>query len=205
MTQWVKHPTGGRSRGPRGVARAWANVLFRTRRFFERTVTPGDQAPALVFAMVVVLIEEAIRFALIPSVVPTFDSFTAFSAPFALGLAVLLVAPAVLHLVAAVQTLLLMALVADRAGISETVQVIAYATAPCVFAGIPVPAVRAVCTLYGAVLLIYGLSIRHRISLPRAFVAGAIPAALVFGYAFRGFAAFEVLLAQLPRVAGLPG
>lgn len=202
MTQWVKHPTGGRSRGPRGVARAWVNVLFRTRSFFERTVTPGDQAPALVFTMVVVLLEEAIRFALVPAAIPTFDTYDAFAAPFALALAVLLIAPAALHLVAAVQTLLLMALVADRAGISETVQVIAYATAPCVFAGIPVPAVRVLCTLYGAVLLVVGLSIRHDVSVPRALVAGGIPAALVFGYAFRGFAALDALALQVVGLLG---
>ena len=202
MTQWVRNPTGGRARGPRAVARAWLNVLFRPRQFFERTVTPGDQAPALVFAMGVVLIEEGLRFALVPGAAPVFDSFRAFSTPFALALAVLLVAPALLHLIAAVQTLLLMALVEDRAGVSETVQVIAYAAAPCVLAGVPIPAVRAACTLYGAVLLVVGMAIRHDVSLPRSLLVAALPAALVFGYAFRGFAAFEALFAVIAPFLG---
>ena len=198
MTQWVRDPTGGRARGPRAVVRAWVNVLIRPGQFFERTVAPGDQAPALVFVMGVVLIEEALRFALVPGAAPEFDSFPALSTPFALALAVLLVAPAVLHLIAAVQTLLLIALVPeDRAGVSETVQVIAYAAAPCALAGIPIPAVRAACTLYGAALLVVGMAIRHDVSLPRSFVVTALPAALVFGYAFRGFAAFEALFAQV--------
>jgi len=45
--------------------RAWFEVLTRPRRFFERGVAPGDQAPGLVFASVVVLVEEASRFAVV--------------------------------------------------------------------------------------------------------------------------------------------
>lgn len=197
MTQWVENPTGGRPRGARALARAWVNVLVRPREFFERTVTPGDQAPALVFVMAVVLVEEAVRFALLPGEVPVFDTYPDLSAVVALGIAVLLVAPAALHLVAAVQTLLLVALVDDRGGVSETVQVIAYATAPCVLAGIPIPAVRVVCTVYGALLLVLGMSVRHGVSLPRAAIATAIPNALVFGAAFRGRPALDALLSQV--------
>lgn len=193
MTQWIESPTGGRARGPRALVRAWVNVLVRSRQFFERTVTPGDQAPALVFVMAVVLVEEAIRFALLPGEIPTFNSYPRLSLPFALALAVLLVAPAALHLVAAVQTLLLVPFVDERAGVSETVQAIGYATAPCIVAGVPVPELRLVCTLYGAALLVLGISVRHGVSLARAAMLTALPNALVFGYGFRGFLALEAL------------
>jgi hypothetical protein len=107
-----------------------------------------------------------------------------------LSVAVVLVAPAALHLVAALQTLLLMTVVDDRAGVSETVQVLAYAAAPCALAGIPVPAVRVAATAYAAVLLAVGLAEVHDVSLPRAAAVAAVPAALAFGYGFGGFAAF---------------
>jgi hypothetical protein len=196
MTQWVENPTGGRDRGPVALAQAWVEVLTSPRRFYERGIAPGDQAPGLVFAMTVVLLEEATRFALVSGAAPSLGGRPTLSALFGLALAALFVAPAVLHLTAALQTVLLMALVPDRAGTSETVQVIAYATAPCVFAGIPSPTLRAACALYGAVLFFVGLRTVHETSYLRALVAGAIPAALVFGYAFRGFAAGQTLLAR---------
>jgi hypothetical protein len=196
MTQWVENPAGGRDRGPAALARAWVEILRSPRRFFERGIAPGDQAPGLVFAMTVVLAEEATRFALVSGAAPSFGGRPALSALFGLALATLFVTPAVLHLTGALQTVLLMAFVRDRAGTSETVQVIAYATAPCVFAGVPSPTVRAACAIYGAGLFFVGLRTVHDTSLPRALVAGAIPAALVFGYAFRGFAAIAELLAR---------
>ena len=196
MTQWVENPAGGRDRGPTALARAWVEVVSSPRRFFERGIAPGDQAPGLVFAMTVVLTEEATRFALVSGAAPSFGGRPALSALFGLALATLFVTPAVLHLTGALQTVLLMAFVRDRAGTSETVQVIAYATAPCIFAGVPSPTVRAVCAIYGAGLFFVGLVTVHDTSLPRALVAGAIPAALVFGYAFRGFAAIAELLAR---------
>jgi hypothetical protein len=196
MTQWVENPAGGRDRGPTALARAWLEVLVNPRRFFERGVAPGDQAPGLVFAGTVVLVEEATRFALVPGAAPVFGGQPALSAAFGLALATLFVAPAVLHLTAALQTVLLMFVVPDRGGISETVQAIAYATAPCVFAGIPSPTLRAACAVYGAALFVVGLRTVHDTSTPRALLAGAIPAALVFGYAFRGFAAMEELVVR---------
>ena len=191
MTQWVENPTGGRDRGPVALARAWVEVLRDPARFFERGVAPGDQAPGLVFAMTVVLVEEATRFALVADAAPVVGGRPALSAVLWLALATLFVAPAVLHLTAAVQTLLLMAIAPDRGGISETVQIIAYATAPCVFAGIPSPTLRAICAIYGTVLFVVGLRTVHGTSTLRALVAGALPAVLVFGYAFRGVAALE--------------
>ena len=171
-------------------------MLLRPRRFFRAAVAPGDQAPGLTFAMAVVLVEEASRLALAPEAVPALTGSRALSAALTVAVAVLIVTPAALHLVAAIQTLPLMALADERAGISETVQVLAYAAAPCALAGVPIPEVRIVATAYGAVLLVVGLSVVHGIGPRRAAVAGAVPAALVFGYGFRGFAALSTLLTR---------
>jgi hypothetical protein len=165
------------------------SVLVRPRGFFRTGVVPGDQAPGLVFAVVVALAFVATRFLFTPASIPAIQGGPALSATLALLAVGLLVAPATLHLTAAIQTVLLMALVDDRAGVSETVQTVAYATAPCALAGLPVPALRAGCALYGAFLLVVGLAEVHDTSPARAAVAAALPASLVFGYAFGGFGA----------------
>lgn len=195
MTTWVDEPGGGRPRGIDGLARTWAAVLVRPSRVFQTAVAPGDQAPGLTFAMAVVLVEETSRMVLVPGAVPELAGGRLASAALVVGLTVLLVAPLGLHLVAAVQTLLLWPLVADRAGVAETVQVVAYAAAPCALAGPPVPVVRVACTAYATWLLVVGLATVHGTSRRRAAIAGAIPAAVVFGYGFRGFAALGELLA----------
>ncbi|RDI72931.1 YIP1 family protein [Halopelagius longus] len=199
MTTWVQSPEGGRERGPRGVARAWVEVLVRPRRFFRNGVAPGDQAPGLVFAVAVAVAYAAGLFAFVPGRLPALGGGPAVSAFVALAVVALLVAPAVLHLTAALQTVLLIALVRDRGGVSETVQVLAYAAAPCVFAGLPVAGLRVVCTVYGAALLVLGVAEVHGTTLPRAAAAAAVPAALLFGYGFGGFAALEAVL----RAAGV--
>lgn len=196
MTTWIEEPSGGRARGPRAVLRAWAEVCYRPERFFTAAVAPGDQAPGLTFAMAVVLVEEASRYALAPSTVPAITGSAGLSAVIAVAVAVLVVTPAALHLVAAVQTLPLLVLAEERAGVSETVQVLAYAAAPCVLAGVPVLAVRIVATGYGAYLLLVGIETVHGLGRRRAAVAAAVPAALVFGYGFRGFDALAALLAR---------
>ncbi|MFC6733204.1 MULTISPECIES: YIP1 family protein [unclassified Haladaptatus] len=194
MTQWVENPTGGRDRGPVALAQAWVEVLVRPRRFFRAAVAPGDQAPGLVFAALVVSVEEATRFLLVENAYPVLGGQPALSFVFALALAALLVAPAALHLTAAVQTLILIPFAPERGGVSETVQLLAYSAAPCVFAGLPIPELRVACTAYGAFLLILGVHRVHRVSMPRAAVLGAIPAAIIFGFGFRGFAALETVL-----------
>lgn len=193
MTTWVENPTGGRDRGPRGLARAWVEVLVRPRRFFVNGVAPGDQAPGLVFAVAVTLVYLGSRFALDPASVPTFDGRPYVSAALVLAAAGLIVAPAVLHLTAALQTILLMVSVRDRAGVSETVQVLAYATAPCALAGLPVPGLRVACTAYGFVLLVVGMSTVHDVSIARAALVVAVPGVVVFGYAFGGLFALETV------------
>ncbi len=199
MTQWVENPTGGRDRGPRAIVRAWIEALARPRRFFSAGVAPGDQAPGLVFAVGVVLVASLVRLALAGETIfgtayPTLGGRRLLSIALVLALLVALVAPLVLHLVAALQTLLLLAFAPDRAGVSETVQVIGYATAPCVFVGVPSPIVVALAAGYGTALLAIGTAEIHRVSLARAAALSAIPAAIVFGLGFGGFDALETLL-----------
>lgn len=189
MTQWVENPTGGRARGPAALARAWVEALVRPRRLFRSAVSPADQAPGLVFAATVVFVEELARALTGSAAYPVFGGRPTASVVFWLSLATLLVAPAALHLTAALQTVILIPFTDERAGVSETVQVIAYACAPCALAGLPFPIVRLLATAYGAVLFAVGMSEVHDLSLPKAAVLAAIPAALVFGYGFRGFAA----------------
>lgn len=205
MTQWVEEPSGGRERGPRAIVRAWFEVLVRPARFFRTGVGEGDQAPGLVFAVLVVLIAESSRVAILELADRGIVSTGPFEYSIYAGLptverallvivAVVFVAPAALHLVAALQTVILRPFAPDRGGVSETVQVIAYAMAPCVFAGLPIAEVRVVAVLWGVALYVYGTSVVHEVSIPRALALGAIPAAFVFGYAFRGVDAAQVLL-----------
>ncbi|PSP98280.1 hypothetical protein BRC89_08040 [Halobacteriales archaeon QS_4_70_19] len=209
MTTWVEEPEGGRARGPVGLARAWVEVLARPRRFFENGVAPGDQAPGLVFAVAVTLVHVAVRGAFTPDIFPVYGSRPLLSALFTFVVTGLLVAPVLLHLTAAVQTLLLRPFVRERAGVSETVQVVAYAAAPGVFAGLPVPGIRLAAALYGATLLVVGLAVVHDTSLPRAAAASVVPSLLVFGYAFGGLPASEALtgvdVVPDPRAEGRAG
>lgn len=180
---------------PNRAAR-WVDLLVRPRRFFGRAVVPGDQAPGLLFAMAVVLIEESMRVFLVPGAVPDTAAESAISAVLAVAVAVLLVTPVALHLVAAVATLLLVGLVPERATVSETVQVLAYATAPCAFAGVPDPAIRVLVAGYGTALLVVGIGEVHDIGRQTAAAVAALPAVIMFGYGFRGFAAVADLLAR---------
>lgn len=194
MTTWVEEPGGGRARGPRGLVRAWVEVFLRPQRFFRTGISSGDQAPGLTFVMTVVLIEEAVRLALVPDAIPMIAGSRLASGILTLMLAVLLVTPAALHLVSGLQTILLIPLTAERGGVSETVQVLAYATAPCVLAGAPIPTLRVVCTLYGASLYLLGLTIVHDLDPWQTALAGILPAGIVFGLAFRGFPALGTVL-----------
>lgn len=199
MTQWVANPRGGRERGPRGIARAWIEVLVRPRRFFRVGVAPGDQAPGLVFAVCVVAVASALRLALAGETIvgapyPTLGGQRRLSIALVFAVIVMLVAPLVLHLAAALQTLLLLPFAPDRAGVSETVQVIGYATAPCLFVGLPAPAIQCLAAGYGAVLFAVGVSELHAVSILRAVLLCALPAAAVFGIGFGGFEALETAL-----------
>lgn len=185
----------GRARGPVALARTWVAVVRSPRAFFRTAVVPGDQAPGLLFALAVVLVEESTRLLLVPDAVPQTRIGPVLSGVLVVALAVVLVAPVALHLSAALLTLGLVAVAPDRATVSETVQIVGYATAPCLLAGLPVPAVRVVAALYGAALLVIGVSVVHGIRPSRAVVPSVLPAVLVFGYGFRGIPA---ALAMIP-------
>lgn len=194
MTRWVESPDGGRARGPAGLAGAWVEILLRPRRFFRDGVAPGDQAAGLTFAVAVTLVYLGTRYAFTPGAIPDLAGGPVLSGALALAAAGLVVAPVVLHLVAAIQTLALVLTVPDRAGVGETVQVLAYATAPCALAGLPFEPLGLVCALYGAGLLVVGIGVVHGTTLSRATVAAAVPAVLVFGYAFGGLYAVESMV-----------
>lgn len=191
MTTWVAEPEGGRARGPRGLARAWAEVMVRPRRFFRNGVAPADQAPGLVFGVLVALVVAAGRLATgdlpeLPPFVPETGLLRAMLVLLAVGL---FLAPATFHLAAALETLGLVLVAPDRGGVSETVQLIAYATAPCLLVAVPWRPLQVAACCYGAGLLVLGTAVRHETSFVRAALAAALPASLVFGYAFGGFAA----------------
>ncbi|WP_410767194.1 YIP1 family protein [Haloferax sp. DFSO60] len=197
MTTWVETPREGRDRGVVGLLRAWVAVLVSPREFFRNGVAPGDQAPGLLFAISVTLVYQGLQYALVPATIPAIGAGPMLSALVALLVIALFVAPAVLHLTAAIQTVMLVPLLSRRAGVSETVQVIAYSAAPCVFAGVPIPGVRLICALYGSALLIVGIREVHQTSFAKAAVAAAIPAGVVFGYGFGGFRAFNDFVTAL--------
>lgn len=180
---------------PVELARSWLRVLVSPRRFFRERVVSRDQATGLLFAMSVVLIVQSSRAAFGVAVGPGNPSSMAAQA-FWIAVAVLFVTPAALHLLAALQTVLLIPLAPDRGGISETVQLLAYATAPCALAGAPVVEVRALAGLYAGVLLTIGLSEVHRLALGRSVLVGALPAFLGYGLGFRTFDAITALLAR---------
>lgn len=195
MTRWIE-PGIARPRGVAGLARAWISMLVRPRRFLRESVVPGEQAPGLLFAMAVVAVAETSRLLLVPDAVPLSLGPPALSAAFWLGVAVLLVTPVALHLVAALQTALVVPFVSDRGGVSETVQVLGYSTAPCAFAGVPSPELRSFVVIWGFVLLAFGIGEVHGKRFEPAAALSAIPGGIVFGYGFRGFAAIETVLRQ---------
>jgi hypothetical protein len=205
VTQWVEQTGGGRDRGPVALLRAWVEVLRSPRRFFGAAIAPGDQAPGLIFASMVVLVEEASRFLVVelasrgllstgPFTYPAIGDFSPGIAVLALLGIIVFVTPGTIHLTAALQTLLLQRVAPERGGVSETVQVMCYAMAPCVLAGLPSPALRVAVTAWGAGLYIVGSTVVHELDVGRAALVGAVPAAILFGYGFRGFAAVEALV-----------
>lgn len=203
MTTWIES-SGGRERGPAGLVRAWIGVLVTPHRFFRSAISTGDQAPGLMFAIAVVLLHAMPRLFIAP---PTAQPLS--MRVLTLLLVVLFLTPIVLHLCAALETVLLIPLVDDRAGVSQTVQVLGYAAAPCALSGVPLTALCVVglcgaspdliaalwlgTAVYGAVLLVFGTARIHDTSIPRAVVVTAVPSWIVFGYGFRGIHALEQL------------
>lgn len=200
MTTWVE-PRGGRRRGPLGLVQAWVQVLRHPTRFFEEAVSPGDQGPGLAFAIVVVLIEETSRLLLVPTARPILDGNDVLGSVIFVALAAFLITPLALHAFAAVETLVLLA-APSRGGVSETVQVLAYASAPCVLAGIPSPELRIIVGLWAFGLLVVGFHVVHELRYAAAAVFATPAAALAIGYGFRWFGAvvdlFPVISDTIP-------
>lgn len=206
MTQWIENPEGGRDRGPRAVVRAWIEVLTAPQRFFRAAVAPADQAPGLFFLMTVIFFAEGSRYLLVPAARPSISGQPVLDVLLVLALTVFFVAPLALHVLVAIQILLLRLFVSDRAGVSKTVQVLAYASAPCALAGVPVAPLRLLCGIYGSALLVIGLSEIHDAPVSRVAPAAAVPAVIGFGYGFRAIgAAREVLATSSTYVAELAG
>ena len=196
---------GGRPRGPRGIARTWAEVLVRPRRAFANGITPGDPAPALTFAVAV-----AAAFTLgwiasdpaaMPAVVP---SSPVLSGAVVFVVVVALAAPVGLHLTAAAATVAVVVAsveiadgrfaLRDRGGVSETVQAVAYASSPMALAGPAIPEIRVACGAYAAILLFIGFREIHGLGPLRTAAAALPPAALGYGVGYRAVAAARTLL-----------
>jgi hypothetical protein len=195
MTTWVE-PEGGRERGLEGLGKAFTQVLVNPVTFFDEAVSPGDQAPGLVFGMAVVLVSVSTRLALNPGDALAFPTSDWLAALLTLALVVLLVTPAAIHALSALETLALVVVAPSRGGVSETVQVIAYAAAPCALAGLGVPALTFLCGLWSFALLVLGTRVVHDISVPRALLAAAVPGVLAFGVGFGGYPAGQTLAAE---------
>jgi hypothetical protein len=203
VTSWIDDPVGGRARGPRGLARAWVEALVRPRRLFANGVGPGDQAPALTFAVAVAAAFTLGWMVTEPSAVPGIVASLPLSAVVTLLVVVALAAPVGLHLTAAVATVSVIVAsveiddglaLRDRGGVSETVQVVAYASSPMALAGPPIPTLRVACGAYAAVLLLIGFRTVHRTTPLRTLVAGVPPAVLGYGVGYRVIASVRVLL-----------
>ncbi|MFW5917478.1 MAG: YIP1 family protein [Halorubrum sp.] len=203
MTSWIEDPNGGRARGPRGIARAWIETLVRPRRLFANGVAPGNQAPALTFAVAVAAAYTTGWIVTDPTVVPGIVDSVPVSALVLLLVVVAMAAPIGLHLTAAVATLsVALASVEiddgvslrDRGGVSETVQVVAYASSPMALAGPPIPTLRIACGAYAAALLLIGFRTVHGTTPIRTVVAGVPPALLGYGVGYRVVAAVRTLL-----------
>lgn len=188
MTTWVDTPAGGRDRGALALGRAWVEVLVRPRRFFGTAIAPADQAPALTFAMAVTAASVAGLFFAAPGLLPAVAGSRVAGGAVVVGVLVVLVTPVALHLTAAVGTLSLVVLAPDRGGVSETVQLVGYASAPFALAWVPVAladlsiAVAVTGALaYAAGLFVVGITTRHRTGPLRAAVAAAPAVAFAGG------------------------
>ena len=188
MTTWIDTPEGGRDRGPRALVRAWMEVLVRPRRFFGSAIAPADQAPALFFAVAVTATSVGGLFLAVPGLPPTVGGSPLVGGAVLGGVLVLLVTPVTLHLTAAVGTIALVVLAPDRGGVSETVQLVGYASAPLALVPVPValagtPVDTAVWAgiAYAAALLIVGITTRHRTGTIRAVLAAVPPVVFAGG------------------------
>lgn len=111
---------------------------------------------------------------------------------------ILLLSPAVLHVLSGIQYLALWLAAPDDMGVDRTLRAVAYGAAPAVVAWVPVAGVVA---FYGAYLQYVGIRVGHGLPRWRAAAAAAVPAVLLYGLVFNVFARLESLLRFLESVA----
>jgi hypothetical protein len=194
VTTWINPSETGRDRGVRGLLKTYVSILISPKQFFDSAVVPGDQVPGLIFGVVIALGYTVGIVLVTVSAPPTVAQPEVLASVILLMAVGLIIGPITLHLAAAFQTVLLIGLAPDRGGVSETVQLIAYASAPCLFAFIQVPIIRLMTCAYAWSLLLVGIRSVHSTSRLRAIAAGGPTGALLYGGLFRGFDAFEMLL-----------
>jgi hypothetical protein len=172
--------------------RRWLRRLLRPRRFFAAAVRANDQAPAVYHIIIVGSITAAVRLWMGP--IPAVGGSTIFGAAVWIALTGLFIAPIALHLAAALATVMLIITAPDRAGISMTVQVWAYAATPVVLIGVGRPALTVVAIAVAGYWTIVGTAVVHQISTRRALLAAAVPIGIVYGIGLGGFASGTQLL-----------
>ncbi|MFB6186403.1 MAG: YIP1 family protein, partial [Halobacteriaceae archaeon] len=175
----------------------WVGVMQNPRKFFERVIIPGDQAPGLTFAMTVtgIYLLSLVTFRTAPILSNAIQSV--LSGVVLIGIFIAIITPLVIHLLAAIQTVLLMVFIADRGSVSETVQLICYAAAPGIFMGIPILLVQIAAGVYGISLYIIGVRVVHNVSFSKAIIVGIVPASILFGYGFQMMNALHQMISSL--------
>ncbi|MFW6448062.1 MAG: YIP1 family protein [Halobacteriota archaeon] len=172
----------------------WGATLVFPWRVFPDRVRRGDQTPAMVLAVLVTGAWVAVRVVMDPDWYPVLgDSPRASVVIWALLLSVV-VAPVAVHVLAAVVTVILLAVAPERAGVSESVQVVAFALAPAPLIATGVAEVQVAAALYGTGLLVYGLARVHRVSAERAMLAAVLPAYALFVLGFGADTGFVELM-----------
>ena len=172
----------------------WIVIMFFPWRGFTHRIRPRDQSLGIVFAMLMVGLWAVISLLMGTFSHPVIGGISWLSALIWMSLLVIVVVPVAIHLLAAVATVILIILAPRRQGVSETVQVIAFATAPVPFLGIDLIGVQAVAALYGVGLMWYGMRVVHRMSLERALLVVALPAYILFAMGFDANVAIVELL-----------
>ena len=172
----------------------WLEVVVRPRRFFRRTVQANDQAPAVYHIILLGAATAALRLSVGPTEMTGMGGSTVLGTLVWIVVTAIFIAPVGLHLAAAVATVMLMMTAPDRAGISMTVQVWAYAATPVVLTGVGSPPLTVAALALGAGLTVIGTAEVHALSPIRGLVATALPVGIVYGVGLGGFAAIARLL-----------
>ncbi|MFP4590690.1 MAG: YIP1 family protein [Halobacteriales archaeon] len=172
----------------------WGAVLVTPWRVFPDRVRPGDQTAAMVLAVLVTGAWVSVRVVVDPGWVPVLGGSRRASVVIVGLLLSVVVAPVAVHVLAAVSTIVLVVIAPDRAGVSETVQVVAFSLAPVPLVATGVAELQVLASLYGTALLVVGLQRVHHVSPERALLAGLLPAYLLFVVGYGADAGFVELM-----------